>query len=64
MERMEKAGSAFLEVIQDKERRDEEAQTTVGHQAEVMAETAIDKLLIEYPPDLVCAGSCGRSMMR
>ena len=55
MERMERAGSAFLEVIQDKERRDEEAQTLSVTTLAVMAETAIDKLLIEYPPDLVCA---------
>ena len=55
MERMERAGSAFLEVIRDKEKRDEEAQTISAVTLEVMAETALDKLLIEYPPDLVCA---------
>ena len=61
MERMERAGSAFLEVIRDKEKRDEEAQTISAVKLEVMAETALDKLLIEYPPDLVCA-RCVRSI--
>ena len=55
MERMEKAGSAFLGIIRDKEQRDEEAQTLSDTALKVMAETATDKLLIEYPPDLVCA---------
>ena len=55
MERMERAGSAFLEIIRDKEERDEKAQTLSVTKLEVMAETATDKLLIEYPPDLVCA---------
>ena len=55
MERMERAGSAFLQAISDKERRDEEAQTLSATKLAVMTETAIDKLLIEYPPDLVCA---------
>ena len=55
MERMEHAGAAFLEAIRDKEQRDEDAQTLSAAKLKVMAETAIDKLLIEYPPDLVCA---------
>ena len=55
MERMERAGTAFLDAIRDKEKRDEDAQTLSATKLAVMAETAIDKLLIEYPPDLVCA---------
>ena len=55
MERMERAGSAFLDAIRDKEQRDEDAQTLSATKLAVMAETALDKLLIEYPPDLVCA---------
>ena len=55
MERMEHAGPAFLEAIRDKETRDEDAETLSITKLEVMAETALDKLLIEYPPDLVCA---------
>ena len=55
MERMERAGTAFLDAIRDKEKRDEEAQTLSVTKLAVMAETALDKLLIEYPPDLVCA---------
>ena len=55
MERMERAGTAFLEAIRDKERRDEEAQVLSATKRAVMAETTIDKLLGEYPPDLVCA---------
>ena len=55
MERMEKAGGAFLQAIQDKELRDAGMQTLSATKLAVMAETATDKLLIEYPPDLVCA---------
>ena len=55
MERMERAGSAFLGIIRDKEQRDEDAQTLSDTALKVMSETATDKLLIEYPPDLVCA---------
>ena len=55
MERMEHAGPAFLEAIRDKEQREEEAYTLSVTKLSVMAETAIDKLLNEYPPDLVCA---------
>ena len=55
MERMARAGSAFLDAIRDKEQRDEDAETLSVTKLEVMAETALDKLLIEYPPDLVCA---------
>ena len=55
MERMEHAGTAFLDAIRDKEKRDEDAQTLSVTKLSVMSETAIDKLLIEYPPDLVCA---------
>ena len=47
---MEKAGSAFLEIIRDKEQRDEEAQTLSDTKLGVMAETAIDKLLHRVPP--------------
>ena len=51
MERLERAGPAFLGAIRDKEQRDEAADTKPA----VIDEPAIDKLLSEYPPDLVCA---------
>ena len=50
MERMERAGPAFLDAIRDKEQRDEDSGTL-----SVEKQTPIEKLLIEYPPDLVCA---------
>ena len=53
MERMERAGSAFLEIVRDKENRDEEAQKLSGTKEK--AETPIEGLLTTYPPDLVCA---------
>ena len=55
LERMEHAGPAFLEAIRDKEKRDEDADTLSVTKLKIMSETAIDKLLSEYPPDLVCA---------
>ena len=47
--------SRSLKAIRDKEQRDEDAETLSITKLEVMAQTALDKLLIEYPPDLVCA---------
>ena len=49
MERLASAGSSFLEAVRDKKM---EATTA----PKVISETTtLDKLLIEYPPDLVCA---------
>ena len=55
MERMERAGTAFMSAIREHEERMEEQQQLSSATIAVMAETALDKLLNEYPPDLVCA---------
>ena len=55
MERMERAGSAFLQAISDREEKMEGDQKLSNTALKVMSETTLDKLLIEYPPDLVCA---------
>ena len=49
MERMERAGPAFLQAISDREKKLEDAAL------KDVTETTLDKLLSEYPPDLVCA---------
>ena len=55
MERMERAGSAFLQAISDREKQMEGDQQLSTTALKVMSETTLDKQLIEYPPDLVCA---------
>ena len=55
MERMERAGSAFLQAISDREKQMEGDQQLSTTALKVMSATPLDKLLIEYPPDLVCA---------
>ena len=55
MERMAKAGPAFMDAIREHEERMEDDQQLSNAKIAVMAETTIDKLLNEYPPDLVCA---------
>ena len=55
MERMEKAGDAFLKAIRDNEKQMEDKKQLSDTALKVMTETTLDKLLIEYPPDLVCA---------
>ena len=55
MERMEKAGGAFLKAIEEHEKKLEDDQQLSNTKLAVMSETKLDKLLVEYPPDLVCA---------
>ena len=55
MERMEHAGPAFMDAIREHETRMEDDQQLSNAAIAVMAQTTIDKLLNEYPPDLVCA---------
>ena len=55
MERMERAGPAFLKAISDREQKLEDDQQLSNAALAAMTETTLDKLLSEYPPDLVCA---------
>ena len=55
MERMKQAGSAFMSAIREHEERMENQQQLSNATIAVMAETTLDRLLNEYPPDLVCA---------
>ena len=55
MERMAKAGPAFMSAIREHEERMEDDQQLSNVALAVLAETTLDKLLNEYPPDLVCA---------
>ena len=55
MERMKQAGPAFMSAIREHEERLENKQQLSKAKLAAMAQTATDKLLNEYPPDLVCA---------
>ena len=55
MQRMEHAGPAFLQAISDREKQMEDDQQLSNTALKVMSETTLDKLLVEYPPDLVCS---------
>ena len=50
MVRMEKAGSAFLQALSEKEERDSSQPIE-----DTEEKAPLDQLLSEYPPDLVCA---------
>ena len=54
MERLASAGSSFLEAVRDKRMENDQLSTT-ELALKVTAATTLDKLLVEYPPDLVCA---------
>ena len=64
MERMaRKPASAFLDAIRDKEQRDEDAETlSVIEDSEVMAETALDKLLIRVSLRTSCVRGSVRAL--
>ena len=55
LERMRNAGPAFMDAIREHEASMEQKQQLSNVTIAVMTETTIDKLLNEYPPDLVCA---------